>query len=213
MLPVERRREFIFQEPALGGADGREAPDAALSDGALVVLLREQPAAGAAALYDRYGRLVFSVALRIAQDHGAAEEITQDVFVRCWRSIDRYHPQQGSLAAWLLAITRHRAIDELRSRRGKDLRRERSGDVVSPLAAPGTGYDAVLLRVEIQEALHLLPQAQRDVIELIFWGGLTCREVAERFELPLGTVHTRLRLGMAKLRGLLGQLSGEETNY
>src|SRR4051794_38646050 len=65
----------------------------------------------------RSGWLVFSMALRIAQDYGAAEEITQDVFVRCWQSIDRYHPQQGSLAAWLLTITRHRAINELCSRR------------------------------------------------------------------------------------------------
>jgi RNA polymerase sigma-70 factor (ECF subfamily) len=163
-----------------------------------------------AALYDRYGRLIFNMALRIVQDHGAAEEITQDVFVRCWRSIDRYHPQQGSLAAWLLAITHHRAIDELRSRRGKELRRKLSDDAIDRLAAPDTGYDAALLRDEVQEALDLLLPAQRDVIELIFWGGLTRREVAERFQLPLGTVHTRLRLGMEKLRSALGRVSAEE---
>jgi RNA polymerase sigma-70 factor, ECF subfamily len=210
MLPVERHRGLVVQEPALGGADGREAPHAALSDSALVILLREQPAAGVAALYDRYGRLIFNMALRIVQDHGAAEEITQDVFVRCWRSIDRYHPQQGSLAAWLLAITHHRAIDELRSRRGKELRRKLSDDAIDRLAAPDTGYDAALLRDEVQEALDLLLPAQRDVIELIFWGGLTRREVAERFQLPLGTVHTRLRLGMEKLRAALGRVSAEE---
>jgi RNA polymerase sigma-70 factor (ECF subfamily) len=210
MLPVERHRGLVVQEPALDGADGREAPHAALSDGALVVLLREQPAAGVAALYDRYGRLIFNMALRIVQDHGAAEEITQDVFVHCWRSIDRYHPQQGSLAAWLLAITHHRAIDELRSRRGKELRRKLSDDAIDRLAAPDTGYDAALLRDEVQEALDLLLPAQRDVIELIFWGGLTRREVAERFQLPLGTVHTRLRLGMEKLRSALGRVSAEE---
>jgi RNA polymerase sigma-70 factor (ECF subfamily) len=175
----------------------------------MVALLREQPAAGVSALYDRFGRLIFSLALRIVQDHGAAEEITQDVFLRCWRSIDRYHPQQGSLAAWLLAITHHRAIDELRSRRGKDLRREISDEAIHPLAAPDTGYDAALLRGEVQEALHLLPPAQRDVIELIFWGGLTRREVAERLQLPLGTVHTRLRLGMEKLRSALERSSEE----
>jgi RNA polymerase sigma-70 factor, ECF subfamily len=211
MPPGEKQRELGAEERALGFADGQEtALDAALSDGALAALLREQPAAGVAALYDRYGRLVFSLALRIVQDHGAAEEITQDVFVRCWRSIDRYHAQQGSLAAWLLAITHHRAIDELRSRRGKELRREISDDAIHPLAAPDIGYDAALLRGEVQEALHLLPPAQRDVIELIFWGGLTRREVAERLQLPLGTVHTRLRLGMEKLRSALDQASAEE---
>jgi RNA polymerase sigma-70 factor (ECF subfamily) len=211
MPPGEKQRELGAEERALDIADGQDtAPDMTLSDGALAALLREQPAAGVAALYDRYGRLVFSLALRIVQDHGAAEEITQDVFLRCWRSIDRYHPQQGSLAAWLLAITHHRAIDELRSRRGKDLRREISDETIHPLAAPDTGYDAALLRGEVQEALHLLPPAQRDVIELIFWGGLTRREVANRLQLPLGTVHTRLRLGMEKLRSALEQASGEE---
>lgn len=175
------------------------------SDSMLIALLHTQPAAGVAALYDRYGRLVFSIALRIVQDHGAAEEITQDVFLRCWRNIDRYHPGQGSLVTWLLAITHHRAIDELRSRRGKDLRREVSGDTIHPLAVLETGFDEALLRGEVQEALHLLPPAQRDVIELIFWGGLTRREVADRLHLPLGTVHTRLRLGMEKLRAALKQ--------
>ena len=180
------------------------------SDAALLSMLREQPAAGMAALYDRYGRLVFSVALRIAQDHGAAEEITQDVFLRCWRSIDRYQADQGSLSSWLLAITHHRAIDELRSRRGKELRREISDEAIQQFATFDPGFDEALVRGEVHEALHILPPAQRDIIELIFWGGLTRREVAERLHLPLGTVHTRLRLGMEKLRAALGRSGGAE---
>jgi RNA polymerase sigma-70 factor (ECF subfamily) len=211
MPPGEKQRELGADSHPLGIADNHDAaPDTALSDDALVALLREQPAAGVAALYDRYSRLVFSLALRIVQDHGAAEEVTQDVFLRCWRNIDRYQAQQGSLAAWLLAITHHRAIDELRSRRGKHLRREISDKAIHPLAVLDTGYDAALMRGEVQEALHLLPSPQRDVIELIFWGGLTRREVAERLQLPLGTVHTRLRLGMEKLRAALEQASAEE---
>jgi RNA polymerase sigma-70 factor (ECF subfamily) len=210
MLQDENQRALGAEECVLGVADGQEAPNLGLSDRALVALLYEQPVAGVAALYDRYGQLVFSKALRIAQDHGAAEEITQDVFLRCWRSIDRYHTQQGSLATWLLGITHHRSIDELRSRRGKELRRELSDDAIQLLAAPDVDYDAALLRGEVHEALHLLPLAQRDVIELIFWGGLTRREVAERLQLPLGTVHTRLRLGMDKLRSALERASAEE---
>jgi RNA polymerase sigma-70 factor (ECF subfamily) len=211
MPPGEKQRELGADPRVFGVADTHEAtPELALSDDALVALLREQPAAGVAALYDRYSRLIFSLALRIVQDHGTAEEITQDVFLRCWRNIDRYHARQGSLAAWLLAITHHRSIDELRSRRGKHLRREISDETIHPLAVLDTGYDAALLRGEVQEALHLLPSAQRDVIELIFWGGLTRREVAERLQLPLGTVHTRLRLGMEKLRAALEQASAEE---
>ena len=180
------------------------------SDDELVALLREQPTAGIAALYDRYGRLIFSMALRVVRDHGAAEEITQDVFMRCWRSLDRYQPSQGSLAAWMLSITHNRAIDELRSRRGKDMRREISDDILQPQAAIDPGFEEALLRGEIQQALQTLPVAQRDVIELVFWNGLTRREIAERLSLPLGTVHTRLRLGMDKLRESLRQLFNEE---
>ena len=179
------------------------------SDVELVALLREQPAAGIAALYDRYGRLIFSMALRVVQDRGAAEEITQDVFMRCWRNLDRYQPSQGSLASWMLSITHNRAIDELRSRRGKDTRREISDDILQPQAAIDPGFEEALLRGEIQQALQMLPVAQRDVIELVFWSGLTRREIAERLSLPLGTVHTRLRLGMDKLRESLRQLLEE----
>ena len=185
------------------------APAAPAGDADLAALIREQPAVGLAALYDRYGRLIFSVALRVVQDHGAAEEITQDVFLRCWRSLDRYQPSQGSLASWMLSITHNRAIDELRSRRGKDTRREISDDILQPQAAIDPGFEEALLRGEIQQALQMLPVAQRDVIELVFWSGLTRREIAERLSLPLGTVHTRLRLGMDKLRESLRQLLEE----
>jgi RNA polymerase sigma-70 factor (ECF subfamily) len=179
----------------------------------LVQQLREQPGIGVARLYDRYGRLVYSVALRILQDHGAAEEVTQDVFVRCWSGIDRYQPERVRLVSWLLTIAHHRAIDELRSRRGKSQRREISADHMHLLIANEPAIDDALLRGEIRVALAALPQPQREVIELIFWGGLTRREAAAQLSVPLGTVHTRLRLGMDKLRGLLGQLFGEETNY
>src|SRR4051794_9463756 len=98
------------------------------SDIDLVGVLRAQPAIGIAMLYDRYGRLVFSMALGVVQDGGAAEEITQDVFMRCGRTLARYQPSQGSLVSWLLSITHTRAIDERRSRRGKDARREISDE-------------------------------------------------------------------------------------
>jgi RNA polymerase sigma-70 factor (ECF subfamily) len=110
----------------------------------------------------------------------------------------------------LLAIAHHRAIDELRSRRGKHARHEISDGTIQPLVALDRGFDEALLREEIHTALHNLPPAQRDVIELIFWGGLTRREVADRLNLPLGTVHTRLRLGMEKLRAALDRATREE---
>jgi RNA polymerase sigma-70 factor (ECF subfamily) len=180
-----------------------------VTDADLVALLREQPAAGIAALYDRYGRLVYSVALRIVQDHGVAEEVTQDVFVRCWRTAERYHPELGSLSAWLLSIAHNRAIDELRSRRGKEQRRAQATEDELP-AVWDPGFDVALLRGDVRQAVGDLPESQREVIELVFWGGLTRREIAERLRLPLGTVHTRLRLGMDKLRAALARLADTE---
>jgi RNA polymerase sigma-70 factor (ECF subfamily) len=181
----------------------------ALSDEELVALLHADPQRGIAALYDRFGRLVFSVALRIVQDHGAAEEITQDVFLGCWRHIDAYQSRRGSMAAWLLAIAHNRAIDELRSRRGSEARRSTPYDELRHVAH-GDLFENALLRDDVRRALADLPPAQREVIELIYWRGLTRREVAEQLELPLGTVHTRLRLGMEKLRTLLDHLPGDD---
>ena len=152
------------------------------------------------------------MALRILQDHGAAEEVTQDVFVRCWSGIDRYQPERVRLVSWLLTIAHHRAIDELRSRRGTSQRRELSADLMQLLTADEPAIDDALLRGEIGVALVALPQPQREVIELIFWGGLTRREAAAQLSMPLGTVLNRLRLGMDKLRGLLGQVFGEDMN-
>lgn len=185
-------------------------PQVLSDDAALVRLLRERPSEGAAQLYDRYGRLVYSTVYRIVQDHGAAEEVTQDVFVRCWRSVDRYRPERAGLASWLLAIAHHRAIDELRSRRGKSRRRELTEEHLALIAADDPAIDEALVRSEVRAALATLPEAQREVIELIFWGGLTRREAAERLQLPLGTVHTRLRLGMSKLREAFRRIFPEE---
>src|SRR5262245_18736898 len=168
----------------------------------LVQQLREQHGIGVARLYDRDGRLVYSVALRILQDHDAAEEVTQDVFMRCWSGIDRYQPERVRLVSWLLTIAHHRAIGELRSRRGTSQRREISADQLQLLTADEPAIDDALLQGEIHAALAALPQPQREVIELIFWGGLTRREAAAQLSVSLGTVHTRLRLGMDKLHGL-----------
>ncbi len=175
-------------------------------DQELIRQLREQPTQGMAALYDAFGRLVFSVALRVVEDYGAAEEITQDVFLRCWHHIDQYKPQYGSLATWLASIARNRAVDELRSRRGREARREVSDEFLGLLSTEPP-VDELMLRDEMQAALANLPPAQREVIELAYWSGLTRREIAEQLGLPLGTVHTRLRLAMDRLRQLV--LHGE----
>jgi RNA polymerase sigma-70 factor, ECF subfamily len=179
-------------------------------DAAILAVLHDDPARGVELLYDHYGRMVYSLTLRIVHDRGTAEEITQDVFVRCWSNIARYDPARGGLAAWLLTIAHHRAIDELRSRRGREQRREVSDTYLGLLAADGPAFDDALVQSEVHKALAELPPAQSEVIRLIFWNGLTRREIAQQLRLPLGTVHTRLRLGMEKLRLSCAQLFRDE---
>lgn len=159
-------------------------------------------------LYDRYGRLVFSLALRITGDRCLAEEITQDTFLRLWQNADRYEAERGRLTAWLLTITRHRAIDALRSRRRTAQQHEVS---LPETASAGLDFSALLqLRTDLQQALAALPPNQREVIELIFFSGMTRQEIAHHTNNPLATVHTRLRLGLEKLRSML---LGDEQSY
>ncbi|HEX6291936.1 MAG TPA: sigma-70 family RNA polymerase sigma factor [Herpetosiphonaceae bacterium] len=190
--------------------DDPTASSLAIDDAALLGLLRNREPHGLAVLYDRYGRLVYSMALRIVQDHGIAEEITQDVFLRCWNNIASYQPGHGSLVSWLLGIAHHRAIDELRSRRNKHRSREVSTEQLHYLTTPDASFDEALMRDEIRTTLESLPLPQREAIEMIFWRGFTRREAAEHLGVPIGTLHTRLRLGMEKLRAVYERLFGDE---
>lgn len=189
-------------------------PDAAAHDALLMRLCQEQPQTGIAALYDRYGRVVFSVALRIVGDRGTAEEITQDVFLSCWRHAATYRSERGSVLTWLLSMTHHRAIDELRSRRHRTAQREIELDDSTVSGGTfETDIDLHLVQMAVRAALADLPPAQREVIELIFFGGLSRQEAAQHLQSPLGTIHTRLRLGMAKLRQALATLIDDELNH
>lgn len=183
-----------------------DVPLQAAEDAVLIEQMRARSTVALAELYDRFGGLVYSMALRVVGDRGAAEEITQDVFLRCWNSIERYNPAQGTLAAWLLAIAHHRAIDELRSRRGRERNRELPVDGFPNLADVDPAFDEALVRDEVRASLGALPPAQREAIELIYWRGMTRREAADQLDIPLGTLHTRLRLAMEKLRASFGRL-------
>lgn len=174
-----------------------------VDDRLLMELMEQQPALAIAALYSRYGRFVFSTALRIVGDRGSAEEITQDVFLGCWRNAAGYRSQRGSVATWLLSITRNRAIDELRSRRYKNRQRELALDAAGLSPGEDQTADLTIVRTQVRSALAALPTSQREVVELMYFGGLSRSEIAEQLRTPLGTIHTRLRLAMQKLRALL----------
>jgi RNA polymerase sigma-70 factor (ECF subfamily) len=157
-------------------------------------------------LYERYSRIVMSFAWRMMAERGAAEELTQEVFFRAWKQAGAYREGKGSYATWLLSITRNMAIDEMRKRQ----RRPQRADLEDPIAAVASIVDGDRsveelawigsLREEMVSALGLLPANQRAPIELAYFRGLTQREVAESLEVPLGTIKTRMRLGMRKLR-------------
>ena len=164
---------------------------------------------GLGALYDRHGRSVYSLALRILGDESDAEEVTQDVFAQAWRRAAQYDESRGTVAAWLLVMARTRAIDRFRARRVRPEGRVHDDDGLTLQQLPATAPDAAseLLAVErgqhVRRALEALPFLQRMAIELAYFEGLSQREIAERLEQPLGTVKTRMRLGLLKLRDAL----------
>lgn len=161
------------------------------------------------ALFDRYCDLVYSISLYIVRDAALAEEVVQDVFLRLWRRPDQYDAAHGRFLPWLLSVARNRAIDE-RRRQGRRLRHEEAAGSHRQLALPtddaGDPVLAALLsedRATVRRALQQLPEEQRRTIELAYFGGFTQREIAQALRQPLGTVKTRIRLGMHKLRAAL----------
>jgi len=148
-------------------------------------------------LYERYSAIVYSVALRILGDTGAAEDILQEVFMQLWRSPDTFDATRGSLPGWLAVITRNRAIDSLRRRRPEsDIT-----DVVVSIEPDLVGSTEMNRALEkIRGALGQMPAAQRSALEMAFFEGLTHTEIAEKTGEPLGTIKTRIRAGLLTLR-------------
>lgn len=185
-----------------------------LRDEELLVLIAGGDEQALGALYDRYGRLIFSMAMRITGDRLTAEEVTQDVFQVVWQQTAAFRPTSGTIPAWIIGITRHRAIDRIRSQRHKARQKDTQiDDAMAAVLSDNTSVenDAVL-RSDIRAALGDLPNEQRHVIELAYYGGLTTVEIASSMGTPVGTVKTRLRLGLSRLRTALlpGWLSDEQ---
>lgn len=150
-----------------------------------------------AALFDRYSRVVYSVALRVLRDAAAAEDILQEIFMQVWRSPDRFTATRGSLGGWLAIVSRNRAIDALRRKRPT----EQVEDAI--LAAPVNLADDAersLLMERARAAISQLPVEQRKTLEMAFFDGLTHTEIAEMTGDPLGTVKTRIRSALQSLR-------------
>ena len=188
---------------------GEEKRRRAEEDAALVAALADDEVTALEQLYDRYSALVFSIALRVLHDHTLAEDVTQEVFLRLWRQPASFDPERGRFISWISSVARNRALDELRKltrRRGAE---DQTEEAVLDLPGDARGEDpqeeAILAeeRVRVRAAMAELPPAQRQVIELAYFSGLTQVEIAERTGDPLGTIKTRIRLGMRKLREAL----------
>jgi RNA polymerase sigma-70 factor, ECF subfamily len=159
-----------------------------------------------AGLYDRYGPLAYSVALRILGDPGRAEDVVQDAFLKLWHSASRFDSHRGSLRTWVITAVRNRSIDYLRGRSAHE-RQER--EIPVDTEAQGAGSDpwhevaASIQRDVIKEALASLPPEQRQAVELAYFGGYSHREIAEMICVPLSTVKGRMRLALEKLHSYL----------
>ncbi len=159
-----------------------------------------------ASLYDASRQLVYATALRILGEPADAEEVTLDVYVQAWRSAKDYSERRGSVAAWLVLLARSRALDRVRSRTSRTRREEPFQEFAqfrSTELGPDRETEISQRRRRVVSALDTLPPEQRQVIELAFFSGLTHTELAAQLNQPLGTVKTRVRQGMIKMRELL----------
>ena len=179
--------------------------DPAASDGELAARIRRGDEDAFDVLYRQYGPSCYGLARRVLADDGLAQDVVQEVFVAFWRQPDRYDPSRGRLAGWLLGITHHRAVDLVR-REQRHRSRRVSLDALTGL--PGDTnvpeqVDLALRAGRTRAGLAALPDAQRDVLLLAYYGGLTQREIAARLDIPLGTVKSRTLTAMLRLRDTL----------
>ena len=184
-------------------------------DPTLLRLVTRQDENALGALYDRFSRLVYSMALNVVNDEAAAEEITQDVFLNVWKKASSYDVSHAKVVTWIASIARHRAIDILRARSVRPVNQEFSWEeeplleIASPLDVEKEA-ELHQRQQKVRLALTKLPQDQRKVMALAYFGGYSHSEMAKMLNEPIGTVKTRLRLAMQKLRQFLDEERTQE---
>lgn len=178
-----------------------------LDDTTLIDLVAQRDEAALSELYDRYHRLMYSVALRVVGNRAIAEEIMLDVFTRVWEKAHTYRADRAKVSTWLTRLARNRAIDVLRREESRPFKHSVGWANVSEISADGqnpeTAAQMTLRQERVRAAITELPFEQQEALSLAFFQGYTHREIAEVLEEPLGTVKTRIRSGMQTLRGLL----------
>lgn len=181
-----------------------------LGDEGLIRLLSGRDPNALSELYDRYGKLVFSIALKVVGNRGTAEDITQDVFIRIWEKAETFNPGRSKLSTWIASIARNRSIDVLRKGGAAkpvevEFWAEVDEDAFSHPETTESQVDVLIQQKRVRAAVQQLPKEQQQVLGLAYFKGMTHREIAEELGLPLGTVKTRIRSAMTRLRDVLGE--------
>jgi RNA polymerase sigma factor (sigma-70 family) len=205
-LPVEHRTGRVL---SVRGSKAHRAQQ----DSQLVALVAEGDATALEALYDRYGKAAYSLALRILTDQNLAEDVVQEVFLSLWRDARRFDPARGTVATYLLSMTHHRSVDVVR--REENLRRRHGPDEALTLLADQASdledeVEVAERRTQIRAALAGLPEPQQGALMLAHFGGYTQREIASLAGIPLGTVKTRMAAGMRRLKDELREAGRQE---
>ena len=184
-----------------------------LDDIELLELVKEKNRDALEALYSKYGNAIYSMTMYMLRSPQAAEEVTQDTFFNVWRRASSYKSGRGSFKSWLFSIGHHRAIDEIRrNKRDRnvvqydvDIERRAADDTTDPVKYTASRFELG----RIKNALMELRPEQRSIVELAYFGGLTHSEISKKLDQPLGTVKTRMRLALKKLREVLGSHAKE----
>ena len=199
--------EHFLSPASHAGAAPQRQPSAPAAHADLVQQMAQGSQQALSQLYDQTSPMVNGLLLRIMERREDAEEVMLDVYMKAWKYAARYNGQRGSVPAWLLIMARNSAIDRIRQKRAqpKTLSYERA---VTPEPESGDASPEELTadeqrRRKVQQVLRELPPEQREVVELAFFAGLTHAELAERLREPLGTIKSRIRMGLIRLRGLI----------
>jgi RNA polymerase sigma-70 factor (ECF subfamily) len=180
------------------------SPFAHLPDEALPAQMARGDEGALAELYDRFGRVAYGLAVRVLRDPALAQDAVQDAFLGAWRTAASFDPARGTTSTWLMTLVHRRAVDLVR----REDRRKTEPLEGAPVASGDTTEEEAAVREErrrVQAALAQLAPDQREALELAYYGGLTQSELAERLDVPLGTVKSRMFVGLAKLRDLLAE--------
>ena len=201
-----RHVSYLRREPPHSAASTTEPERDGDTLAHLLTLTARGDEAAFASLYDAVAGAVHGLVVRVLRDPAQSEEVTQEVMVEVWRQASRFDPARGTARAWLLTIAHRRAVDRVRSAQSSTDREDRAGR-----AAQVREFDEVAEEVEhrmeaeqVRRALHVLTDLQREAVTLAYYGGYTHREVSDLLDVPLGTVKTRLRDGLIRLRDEMG---------